>query len=71
MRRAGRRCWGAIAHDLGTPLSRLAFWVEQLPDESRTRAVADIDEMRAMIAGALRFARDEGGEQQAVRRRSG
>ena len=58
---------GAIAHDLGTPLSRLAFWVEQLPDESRTRAIADIDEMRAMIAGALRFARDEGGEQQAVR----
>lgn len=58
---------GAIAHDLGTPLSRLAFWVEQLPDTARMRAVADIDEMRAMIAGALRFARDEGGEQQAVR----
>ena len=58
---------GAIAHDLGTPLSRLAFRIEQLPDDSRTRAIADIDEMRAMIAGALRFARDEGGEQQAVR----
>ncbi|KQS04377.1 hypothetical protein ASG11_09030 [Sphingomonas sp. Leaf357] len=48
----------AIAHDLGTPLSRLAFRVEQLPDDARARANADIDEMRAMIADALRFARD-------------
>lgn len=52
---------GAIAHDLGTPLSRLAFWVEQLPDAARDRAVADIDEMRAMIAETLRFSRDEAG----------
>lgn len=50
---------GAIAHDLGTPLSRLAFWVEQLPDRARDRAVADIDEMRAMIAATLALARDE------------
>ena len=49
----------AIAHDLGTPLSRLAFWVEQLPEPARGRAVADIDEMRAMIAAAIGFARDE------------
>ncbi|MHA6722430.1 sensor histidine kinase [Sphingomonas sp. RS2018] len=49
----------AIAHDLGTPLSRLAFWVEQLPDDARTRAAADIDEMRAMLGEVLRFARDE------------
>lgn len=53
----------AISHDLGTPLSRLAFWIEQLPDEARTRANGDIDEMRAMIGAALRFARDEAGEQ--------
>jgi signal transduction histidine kinase len=52
----------AIAHDLGTPLSRIAFWIEQLPDEARIRANADIDEMRAMIGAALRFARDEAGE---------
>lgn len=52
---------GAIAHDLGTPLSRLAFWIEQLPEAARDRAVADIDEMRAMIAATLRFARDEVG----------
>jgi two-component system OmpR family sensor kinase len=49
----------AIAHDLGTPLSRLAFWVEQLPDEARARANADLDEMRAMLGSVLRFARDE------------
>ncbi|HSI17502.1 MAG TPA: HAMP domain-containing sensor histidine kinase [Sphingomonas sp.] len=49
----------AIAHDLGTPLSRLAFWVEQLPDEARARANADLEEMRAMLGSVLRFARDE------------
>ena len=49
----------AIAHDLGTPLSRLAFWVEQLPDDARARAESDIDEMRAMIAAAIGYARDE------------
>ena len=52
----------AIAHDLGTPLSRLSFWIEQLPEESRERAVRDIDEMRAMIRDTLAFARDEAGE---------
>jgi len=49
---------GAIAHDLGTPLSRIAFWVEQLPDAARLRAEADIEEMRAMLKAALSFTRD-------------
>jgi two-component system, OmpR family, sensor kinase len=49
----------AIAHDLGTPLSRIAFWIEQLPDEARDRAAADIEEMRAMLGAALRFTRDD------------
>ncbi|MES2441410.1 MAG: ATP-binding protein [Pseudomonadota bacterium] len=49
----------AIAHDMGTPITRLAFWVEQLPDAARDRANADIDEVRAMLASVLRFARDE------------
>ena len=49
----------AISHDLGTPLARLAFWIEQLPEDARHRASADIDEMRAMIGAALRFARDD------------
>lgn len=49
----------AIAHDLGTPLSRIAFWVEQLPEAARDRAAADIDEMRAMLGAVLRFTRDD------------
>lgn len=56
----------AIAHDLGTPLSRLSFWVEQLPEPSRERAVRDIDEMRAMMRDTLAFARDEAGERNAT-----
>jgi signal transduction histidine kinase len=48
-----------IAHDLGTPLSRLAFRVEHLPEEARARAADDIAEMRAMIAATLAFTRDE------------
>lgn len=57
---------GAIAHDLGTPLARLAFWTERLPDGARERAIADIGEMRAMIADTLRFARDEVGAHDAA-----
>ena len=49
----------AIAHDMGTPITRLAFHVEQLPEAARDRANADIDEIRAMLASVLRFARDE------------
>jgi two-component system, OmpR family, sensor kinase len=52
---------GAIAHDLGTPLSRIAFWLEQLPEAARLRAEADVEEMRAMLKAALRFTRDERG----------
>lgn len=49
----------AIAHDLGTPLSRLAFHIEGLPEVTRARAAADVDEMRAMIGAAIGYARDE------------
>lgn len=49
----------AIAHDLGTPLSRIAYRIEQLPEPARLRAVVDIEEMRAMLGDVLRFARDE------------
>ena len=57
----------AIAHDLGTPLSRIAFWVEQLPDAARDRAAADIDEMRAMLGAVLRFTRDDRSREQHAR----
>ena len=52
----------AIAHDLGTPLSRIAFWVEQLPEAARERASADIDEMREMLGATVRFVRDDRAE---------
>lgn len=57
----------AITHDLGTPLSRIAFWVEQLPDAARDRANADISEMREMLGAALRFTREDGGTAAHVR----
>ena len=56
-----------IAHDLGTPLSRLAFRVEQLPEDARARAADDIAEMRAMIAATLAFTRDEATQTEADR----
>ncbi len=49
----------AIAHDLRTPLMRLRFRVEAAPDEVRARAVADIEQMDAMISAALAYARGE------------
>jgi len=57
----------AIAHDLGTPLSRLAFRLEMLPEAERLRATADVDEMRAMIAAAIGFARADATERETVR----
>lgn len=48
----------AIAHDLGTPLSRIAYWIEQLPEPARDRAATDIAEMRAMLGEVLRFGRE-------------
>lgn len=56
-----------IAHDLGTPLARLAFRVEGLPDAARARAAADIEEMRAMIGATLVFARDDAAATALVR----
>lgn len=47
----------AIAHDLRTPLTRMSFRLEKLPDAERLRAQADVDEMRVMIAKALDFVR--------------
>ena len=49
---------GAIAHDLRTPLTRLRFRIEGLPEEQRAKIASDIDQMEAMIAAALTFVRD-------------
>jgi signal transduction histidine kinase len=49
---------GAIAHDLRTPLTRLRFRVEQVPEDARAKMEADIAEMEAMVTGVLAFVRD-------------
>ena len=49
---------GAIAHDLRTPLTRLRFRIEGLPDDQKVKMGADIDQMEEMIAAALTFVRD-------------
>lgn len=50
---------GAIAHDLRTPLARLAFRLDRLSPGEREKAQADIEEMKAMITAALDFLRDQ------------
>ena len=49
---------GAIAHDLRTPLARIAFRIEGAPDEIREKVQGDIEQMRAMIAATISFVRD-------------
>jgi two-component system OmpR family sensor kinase len=49
---------GAIAHDLRTPLTRLAFRLESLAPPLGDKVNADIQEMKAMISAALDFVRE-------------
>ncbi|RVT92426.1 ATP-binding protein [Sphingomonas crocodyli] len=49
---------GAIAHDLRTPLARIAFRIEGAPDDMRQKVQGDIEQMRAMIAATISFVRD-------------
>ena len=50
----------AISHDLRTPITRLKLRAEFVDDdEQRGKMLADLDEMEAMIASTLAFARDD------------
>ncbi|RBC82547.1 histidine kinase [Xanthomonas oryzae pv. oryzae] len=49
----------AIAHDLRTPLARLSFRLDGLQPPLRNKALADIDEMKAMIPAALDFIQND------------
>ena len=49
---------GAIAHDLRTPLTRLKFRIEAVPEDLKPKLAADIDQMEAMIAATLGFVSD-------------
>ena len=57
---------GAIAHDLRTPLARIAFRVETAPEPMREKVLGDIEQMRAMIAATIGFARHTGGSEAHV-----
>jgi signal transduction histidine kinase len=48
----------AIAHDLRTPLTRLAFRLDDLPAPLGEKVNADIGEMKSMISAALDFIRE-------------
>jgi signal transduction histidine kinase len=48
---------GAIAHDLRTPLTRIAFRIEAAPEAVRDKVHGDIEQMRAMITATIGFVR--------------
>lgn len=49
----------AIAHDLRTPLTRLAFRLEELDGPLRSRVENDMREINMMISAAMEFIRDQ------------
>jgi two-component system, OmpR family, sensor kinase len=49
---------GAISHDLRTPLTRLRFRIEDVPDELREGMLGEVEEMEQMISSVLAFIRD-------------
>jgi two-component system, OmpR family, sensor kinase len=52
---------GALAHDLRTPLARIAFRIEAAPDKIRGPVQADIEQMREMVAATIGFLRGDAG----------
>jgi two-component system, OmpR family, sensor kinase len=48
----------AIAHDLRTPLTRLRFRIDAVPDNLRGGLEDDLDQMEAMLSSTLAFVRD-------------
>lgn len=58
---------GAIAHDMRTPLTRLAFRLESVEGPKRAAMAADIAEMEAMVAATMGLVKSEA--QQADRQR--
>ncbi|NOX74820.1 MAG: HAMP domain-containing protein [Alphaproteobacteria bacterium] len=51
---------GAIAHDLGTPITRLRLRAEFVEDKAvRAKVLRDLDDMQQMVASTLSFIREE------------
>ncbi len=58
----------AIGHDLRTPITRLKLRAEYMEDdEQRTKMLADLDEMEAMVSATLAFGRDAATSEKLVR----
>ncbi|MBI5164862.1 MAG: HAMP domain-containing protein [Magnetospirillum sp.] len=54
------RMLAAISHDLRSPITRLRLRAEMLPEgETRSKMLADLDEMETMVSSTLEFARGE------------
>jgi signal transduction histidine kinase len=54
----------AISHDLRTPITRLRLRADFVEDEEqRQKMLADLEQMEAMIAATLAFAREEANEE--------
>ena len=49
---------GAISHDLRTPLTRLRFRIEDVPDEQREALLYEVDDMELMISQVINFIRE-------------
>lgn len=50
----------ALAHDIGTPITRLFLRLEELPEsETRNKMASDIGQMMRMIQATLNFARSD------------
>ncbi|MDE1916666.1 MAG: HAMP domain-containing protein [Sphingomonadales bacterium] len=49
---------GAISHDLRTPLTRLRFRLEDVPDDQRPALLREVAEMESMINEVILFIRD-------------
>lgn len=66
------RMLGAVGHDLRTPLASLRVRVEQVDDEAlRTKMIASIDELAAMLNDILAVARSGAGVEAPARIRLG
>jgi len=57
----------AVAHDMRTPLMRLRLVAENTPPEQRDRMAKEIDEVEALVASFIAFARDDPAEEARVR----
>jgi len=57
----------AVAHDMRTPLMRLRLTAENAPPEQRDKMAREIEEVEALVASFIAFARDDPAEEARVR----